>query len=188
MMAPTKRADPPTVADDAPPKKAKTIHKTAASSRPSRVRSRDDSELVAPQKPRVAVHDPTRDLAKRGSKAGKTQVAAENPVEVESTVKQKTRPKVNEGETNSTVAKNNSKSKDSKNELKHQHGNKSRKIIDTPGNTDEPENERSYWLMKAEPEPRVEKGVDVKFSIHDLEARNEPEPWDGVRNHLGKST
>jgi predicted RNA-binding protein with PUA-like domain len=30
-------------------------------------------------------------------------------------------------------------------------------------------NEPSYWLMKAEPETRIEKGVDVKFSIHDLE-------------------
>ena len=36
-----------------------------------------------------------------------------------------------------------------------------------------------YWLMKAEPESRLEKGVDVKFSIDDLEAATEPEPWDG---------
>ncbi|PWY86042.1 DUF55-domain-containing protein [Aspergillus heteromorphus CBS 117.55] len=41
---------------------------------------------------------------------------------------------------------------------------------------------RSYWLMKAEPESRMEKGVDVKFSIDDLQSRQEPEPWDGVRN------
>lgn len=38
---------------------------------------------------------------------------------------------------------------------------------------------RSYWLMKAEPESRMEKGVDVKFSIDDLAAADEPEPWDG---------
>ena len=36
-----------------------------------------------------------------------------------------------------------------------------------------------YWLMKAEPNSRVEKGVDVKFSIDDLAARAEPEGWDG---------
>ena len=37
---------------------------------------------------------------------------------------------------------------------------------------------RSYWLMKAEPESRLEKGKDVKFSIDDLVAV-EKEPWDG---------
>lgn len=37
----------------------------------------------------------------------------------------------------------------------------------------------SYWLMKAEPESRIEKGKDVKFSIDDLKARQEPEGWDG---------
>lgn len=39
---------------------------------------------------------------------------------------------------------------------------------------------RSYWLMKAEPESRFEKGVDVKFSIDDLAAADTPEPWDGM--------
>ena len=39
---------------------------------------------------------------------------------------------------------------------------------------------RSYWLMKAEPESRMEKGVDVKFSIDDLAACTEPEAWDGT--------
>ena len=33
--------------------------------------------------------------------------------------------------------------------------------------------------MKAEPESRLEKGYDVKFSIDDLAARTEPEAWDG---------
>lgn len=36
-----------------------------------------------------------------------------------------------------------------------------------------------YWLMKAEPEPRFENGIDVSFSIDDLRAREVPEPWDG---------
>lgn len=36
-----------------------------------------------------------------------------------------------------------------------------------------------YWLMKAEPESRFENGIDVKFSIDDLRAREVPEPWDG---------
>lgn len=37
-----------------------------------------------------------------------------------------------------------------------------------------------YWLMKAEPETRIENGVDVKFSIDDLKAKTEPEGWDGM--------
>jgi hypothetical protein len=39
---------------------------------------------------------------------------------------------------------------------------------------------RSFWLMKAEPESRIEKGKDVKFSIDDLIAAEKPEPWDGA--------
>ena len=45
---------------------------------------------------------------------------------------------------------------------------------------DEAENDGpNYWLMKAEPESRIEKGKDVKFSIDDLRAAVEPEGWDG---------
>ncbi|KAF5921356.1 hypothetical protein HPG69_019405 [Diceros bicornis minor] len=46
----------------------------------------------------------------------------------------------------------------------------------------------SYWLMKSEPESRLEKGVDVKFSIEDLKA--EPKQtacWDGVRNYQARN-
>lgn len=38
----------------------------------------------------------------------------------------------------------------------------------------------AYWLMKAEPESRIEKGKDVKFSIDDLKAASKPEGWDGM--------
>ncbi|CAM0135296.1 hypothetical protein VKS41_000120 [Umbelopsis sp. WA50703] len=41
----------------------------------------------------------------------------------------------------------------------------------------------THWLMKAEPESRVVKGKDVKFSIDDLKAmENSTSQWDGVRN------
>lgn len=43
----------------------------------------------------------------------------------------------------------------------------------------EEEDDHSYWLMKAEPESRIEKGKDVKFSIDDLKAATKPEGWDG---------
>ncbi|XP_020608810.1 thymocyte nuclear protein 1-like [Orbicella faveolata] len=44
------------------------------------------------------------------------------------------------------------------------------------------------WLMKSEPESRIEKGVDVKFGIEDL--KNEPDQttcWDGVRNYQARN-
>ncbi|KAI0427170.1 PUA-like domain-containing protein [Xylaria sp. FL1042] len=46
---------------------------------------------------------------------------------------------------------------------------------------------RWYWLMKAEPESRFENGVDVKFSIDDLAAKTEPEPWDGIRAYAARN-
>jgi len=36
-----------------------------------------------------------------------------------------------------------------------------------------------YWLMKAEPNTRIEKGVDVAYPIDKLAEATEPEPWDG---------
>ncbi|KAL2040245.1 hypothetical protein N7G274_007148 [Stereocaulon virgatum] len=45
----------------------------------------------------------------------------------------------------------------------------------------------SYWLMKAEPDSRIEKGKDVKFSIDDLKASTAPEGWDGVRNYVARN-
>uniref|UniRef100_A0A8C3WBT7 Thymocyte nuclear protein 1 n=1 Tax=Catagonus wagneri TaxID=51154 RepID=A0A8C3WBT7_9CETA len=45
-----------------------------------------------------------------------------------------------------------------------------------------------YWLMKSEPESRLEKGVDVKFSIEDLKAQpRQTTCWDGVRNYQARN-
>ncbi|KAK6906284.1 hypothetical protein I204_00902 [Kwoniella mangroviensis CBS 8886] len=41
------------------------------------------------------------------------------------------------------------------------------------------------WLMKAEPDSRIVKGKDVKFSVDDFEKIG-TSPWDGVRNHEAK--
>ncbi|XP_038051514.1 thymocyte nuclear protein 1-like isoform X2 [Patiria miniata] len=44
------------------------------------------------------------------------------------------------------------------------------------------------WLMKSEPESRIEKGVDVKFGLEDL--KKEPDQtacWDGVRNYQARN-
>ncbi|KAM9033235.1 thymocyte nuclear protein 1 isoform 6-T6 [Sarcophilus harrisii] len=46
-----------------------------------------------------------------------------------------------------------------------------------------------YWLMKSEPESRMEKGVDVKqFGIEDLKAQpKQTACWDGVRNYQARN-
>ncbi|KAG6034433.1 hypothetical protein E4U40_003907 [Claviceps sp. LM458 group G5] len=44
-----------------------------------------------------------------------------------------------------------------------------------------------YWLMKAEPETRLENGIDVRFSIDDLKAKKEPEGWDGIRAYPARN-
>ncbi|KAK4210869.1 thymocyte nuclear protein 1 [Rhypophila decipiens] len=46
---------------------------------------------------------------------------------------------------------------------------------------------RNYWLLKAEPETRLENGKDVSFSIDDLASKTEPEPWDGIRNYVARN-
>lgn len=49
-------------------------------------------------------------------------------------------------------------------------------------NRDADGNQEVFWLMKAEPLPRFENGVNVAFSVDDLAACTKPEPWGGVRN------
>ncbi|KAL6880816.1 PUA-like domain-containing protein [Trichoderma novae-zelandiae] len=44
-----------------------------------------------------------------------------------------------------------------------------------------------YWLMKAEPETRLDNGVDVRFSIDDLRAKDKPEGWDGIRAYAARN-
>lgn len=46
----------------------------------------------------------------------------------------------------------------------------------------------THWLLKSEPESRLENGVDVKFSFDDLKERSDQtEHWDGVRNYQARN-
>ncbi|KAM5131951.1 thymocyte nuclear protein 1 isoform 1-T3 [Mantella aurantiaca] len=48
--------------------------------------------------------------------------------------------------------------------------------------------EYAYWLVKSEPESRMEKGMDMKFGIEDLKAQPEQKAcWDGVRNYQARN-
>lgn len=53
---------------------------------------------------------------------------------------------------------------------------------DEPCDQDAP-TDLQYWLMKAEPETRMENGVDVSYPIDKLAAATLPEPWDGKLTH-----
>ncbi|PPQ73789.1 hypothetical protein CVT24_007535 [Panaeolus cyanescens] len=44
----------------------------------------------------------------------------------------------------------------------------------------------NYWLLKAEPDTRIVKGKDVKFSVDDFE-RVKTSPWEGVRNYEARN-
>ncbi|KIJ57136.1 hypothetical protein M422DRAFT_23239 [Sphaerobolus stellatus SS14] len=44
-----------------------------------------------------------------------------------------------------------------------------------------------YYLMKAEPDTRMEKGKDVKFSVDDFEEAKTT-AWEGVRNYSARNT
>eukprot|EP00069_Balaena_mysticetus_P019937 bmy_12583T0 len=61
-------------------------------------------------------------------------------------------------------------------------------LQETSASKDCGKNLSSYWLMKSEPESRLEKGVDVKFSIEDLKAQpKQTACWDGVRNYQARN-
>ncbi|XP_076795821.1 thymocyte nuclear protein 1 isoform X3 [Arvicanthis niloticus] len=54
----------------------------------------------------------------------------------------------------------------------------------SPEKTTTFKNGGNYWLMKSEPESRLENGIDMKFSIEDLKAQpKQTACWDGVRNY-----
>ncbi|XP_007450459.1 PREDICTED: thymocyte nuclear protein 1 isoform X3 [Lipotes vexillifer] len=61
-------------------------------------------------------------------------------------------------------------------------------LQETSASRDRGKNLSSCWLMKSEPESRLEKGVDVKFSIEDLRAQpKQTACWDGVRNYQARN-
>ncbi|XP_018081171.1 thymocyte nuclear protein 1 isoform X2 [Xenopus laevis] len=48
--------------------------------------------------------------------------------------------------------------------------------------------EYQCWLMKSEPDTRIEKGMDMKFGIEDLMAQpSQTACWDGVRNYQARN-
>ncbi|RDA90281.1 hypothetical protein CP533_1505 [Ophiocordyceps camponoti-saundersi (nom. inval.)] len=74
------------------------------------------------------------------------------------------------------------------NEADHDEASPATEPANTAVNPEAPRHDGEwYWLMKAEPEPRFENGVDVSFSIDDLRAKTEPEGWDGIRAYAARN-
>lgn len=89
---------------------------------------------------------------------------ANSPPPAKKTTKAKSKPKLTEVEPK--PSKTNAAPPDHSNE----------------SNRDADGNQEVFWLLKAEPLPRYENGINVAFSIDNLAACTEPEPWGGVRN------
>ncbi|KAH6625841.1 PUA-like domain-containing protein [Boeremia exigua] len=79
-------------------------------------------------------------------------------------------------------AKLQSGSKPTKAELKQPKSSLAPAASTNESNRDSDGHQEVYWLLKAEPLPRYENGINVAFSIDDLAACTKPEPWGGVRN------
>jgi len=157
----------------------KTIETTAASNRPKRsVKAENPPHEPAPKKQKIAAQKKQKNDASdktgtdehsvstnKSSKAiSKSNTHAQKPASLHDTT---------------TLTKSKSK-KD------HNIPPPTTTTTITTGDSTTAPPAQNYWLMKAEPNTRIEKGVDVKFSIDDLRAVTQPEPWEGVRNHAAK--
>ena len=158
----------------------KVIEPTASSSRPSRTSL---TEVAAPRSTRSSISGKSVAIeqTKKANKASNDETAKKSATN--------TTTKVNTIDSR----KRGKSAKETTNEAEiTAPGQKSTIAVDVPFRdkpavTTEADEEAevhddgpSYYLMKAEPESRIEKGKDVKFSIDDLEAANEPEGWDGM--------
>ncbi|XP_063799863.1 thymocyte nuclear protein 1 isoform X2 [Pseudophryne corroboree] len=67
-------------------------------------------------------------------------------------------------------------------------GARGRKKTSVGHSSEKQEEDYLCWLLKSEPESRMEKGMDMKFGIEDLKAQPEQTAcWDGVRNYQARN-
>lgn len=149
-----------------PPAARRSRFPSSNSSRQTRNGSKTTNAEITPTKYRKKTSPKTSKVSKSAFK--KTNKSAEKEERVQRSA--------SVSSTSQEFSKTNGKSKAK---------SKQKEEVDDSG--DEANSDgHQYWLMKAEPESRIEKGRDVKFSIDDLKAASAPEPWDGVRNLEGE--
>ena len=168
-------------------KQKKVVEPTASSSRPSRTSL---AVAAAPRSTRSSISEKSTAL----KPANKKTKASTNATATKSATKTATKVKATDGQKRGRPATTTTDKEETISE------GASTVLVDIPlrekpaGNAEAEEKAQvndegegpAYYLMKAEPESRIEKGKDVKFSINDLKAAKEPEGWDGVRNPAGK--
>lgn len=198
-----------TPAKSTPAKKATILNKTATPAKAGRGRPKAAVAAVEPAKPvtgkrkRAAEDAAPEPPAKRRGRPPKSETAAP----AASAAKSRRKLAVKAEETKKTitpaaVTKRIGRPPGAKNKvpstkaaaLKKSTKGKTSKAVKSSAETEvEPFDEgltqeaddadEQYWLMKAEPDTRIENGVDVAFPIDKLAAATEPEPWDGKSIH-----
>lgn len=169
----------------------KTVETTASSTRPNRVAL---ALASAPRSTRSSSGSTPIKNVKKASGRSKSSIANGAPVKAET--KAVAKPRANSSKKVGT-AKDAAVEKAELGELKEASSTKAngrrqanvsvevsakeRQSLNhvSDDEADEDNDGPSYWLMKAEPDSRIEKGKDVKFSIDDLKAATAPEAWDG---------
>ncbi|KAJ4859285.1 EVE domain-containing protein [Trichoderma breve] len=145
---------------------------------PPRKRIRDEGEAAEP----VAKRRSSRQAAASIKKAEeKEQITPEvkkaaAPTKKRAATAKETKSVIKSADDKKKAAKKDSKKTNAKNE------------DDEKASSDAPRHDGEwYWLMKAEPETRFENGIDVRFSIDDLRAKEKPEGWDGIRAYAARN-
>ena len=162
-------------------KKKTRVEETAASSRSLRstlpsdpAKQSDVTSSVSntknkrPGRPRKSSKTSAETENAKANTTGKTGIAVKAKTTTKLDVSNEALSRPSEDDVGSKTAKKSAKKPNAKTQLQEDQ---------------EDDDEPSYWLMKAEPESRIEKGKDVKFSIDDLMNATAPEPWDGMPCH-----
>ena len=159
--------NPTTLASSSPPKgKSVPPQQTATSSRPKR-KSAAIKEATSTVSRKSKTDGVTKPVAK-ATKAVKTSTVA-SPVKPKKPAKTASKRKTSQKETRESSISV---------EIPHVYTTTA-DAVNEEVEGEEDSQGPSYWLMKAEPESRIEKGKDVKFSIDDLKTAADPEAWDG---------
>ena len=160
-------------------KSSKKVVETAATSRPKRASAAVDEPPKTKATKSASKEKPTGGAAKPVKST--KPVKSAKPVKSGKPAQAPKHPKHTEKATNETGTTTNGRRSSVVSVEIEKYKNEEREDEHHQDGEEEEENGPSYWLMKAEPESRIEKGKDVKFSIDDLKAATKPEGWDGKR-------
>lgn len=170
---PPKASSGPSAASSPPKRKANSVQQTASSSRPKR------ASPATKEVPKITRSSKNGGVSKPVAKTTKAAKTGNSTTTVKPKKATKSATK-SRGSTNNPVKER--RDSNVSVEIPQVYTSTADPVVESEGDED-PEGP-AYWLMKAEPESRIEKGKDVKFSIDDLKNAIEPEAWDGKSSAL----